>query len=235
MTDPSTFLAFARATPGREADFDRWYDDVHLPEVLEVPGIVHGQKFRLGPDQMPAAYTPACAFTQVALYGVGGDPAEVGAEVARRAEEGVFHLTDAMAPAETFFFEPRIARRGAPHDDAHQALLIFSEPTPGNEEEFHSWYEEVHLDEVLATPGIAAAQRFTHSARPMPPRLSKTPPHRDLAIYAVDGPAAEVAAEFERRLLEGVFRMSPAIDLTTLRVWFFSPAMSRRLAPAHAQ
>jgi hypothetical protein len=41
--------------PGREDEFNRWYDDVHLPEVLAVPGFVAGQRYALtglgAPDQ----------------------------------------------------------------------------------------------------------------------------------------------------------------------------------------
>lgn len=42
---------------GREDEFNRWYDDIHLPEVLAAPGFVAGQRFALaGPgaeDQPP--------------------------------------------------------------------------------------------------------------------------------------------------------------------------------------
>jgi hypothetical protein len=33
--------------PGREDEFNRWYDDTHLPEVLAMPGFVAGQRFAL--------------------------------------------------------------------------------------------------------------------------------------------------------------------------------------------
>jgi len=32
---------------GREDEFNRWYDEIHLPEVLAVPGFVAGQRFAL--------------------------------------------------------------------------------------------------------------------------------------------------------------------------------------------
>jgi hypothetical protein len=32
---------------GREDEFNRWYDDSHLPEVLQVPGFVAGRRYAL--------------------------------------------------------------------------------------------------------------------------------------------------------------------------------------------
>lgn len=31
---------------GREDEFNRWYDEVHLPEILAVPGFVSGRRYR---------------------------------------------------------------------------------------------------------------------------------------------------------------------------------------------
>ena len=33
--------------PGREAEFDRWYNEEHLPERLEIPGYVSARRFKL--------------------------------------------------------------------------------------------------------------------------------------------------------------------------------------------
>ena len=32
---------------GREAEFDRWYNEEHLPERLEIPGYVSARRFKL--------------------------------------------------------------------------------------------------------------------------------------------------------------------------------------------
>jgi hypothetical protein len=32
---------------GREDEFNRWYDDTHLPEMLQVPGFVAGRRYTL--------------------------------------------------------------------------------------------------------------------------------------------------------------------------------------------
>lgn len=41
----------SRAVPGREADYDRWYEDTHVGEVLALPGFVACERFeRLAAD-----------------------------------------------------------------------------------------------------------------------------------------------------------------------------------------
>jgi hypothetical protein len=32
--------------PGREPDFDHWYNTVHVPQILQTPGFVAGTRFR---------------------------------------------------------------------------------------------------------------------------------------------------------------------------------------------
>jgi hypothetical protein len=54
MTRPKTSylqLVFTSPAPGQEDAFNQWYDAVHIPEVLQMPGFVSGQRFRLaGPE-----------------------------------------------------------------------------------------------------------------------------------------------------------------------------------------
>jgi hypothetical protein len=40
------FLVFSNAAEGQDEEFNRWYDAKHLPDVLAVPGIVDGQRYR---------------------------------------------------------------------------------------------------------------------------------------------------------------------------------------------
>jgi antibiotic biosynthesis monooxygenase (ABM) superfamily enzyme len=35
--------------PGQEKVFNDWYDEVHVPDVLDVPGFVRGQRFEAVP------------------------------------------------------------------------------------------------------------------------------------------------------------------------------------------
>jgi hypothetical protein len=230
----SLFVPMSRPVAGREQEYTRWYEDVHMAEVLEVPGIGSAQRFTLDAAQMPVDYTPACPFAQAGMFEVDGDPSTVAHELARRAEGGVFQMTADLEATQASFYEARTVARGEPHDDGDGALLIFTAPSPGHEASaYHEWYDDVHLTEVLQVPGIRSAQRWTLSGDAMPARLASPPPHPDLAVYKTSAPAAAVAAELERRFVGGVFDMSPALDMTTLHVWFFAPATSRREASEH--
>ncbi len=38
-------FVYTRPMPGQEADFSRWYNNVHLREVLQVPGFVRAARW----------------------------------------------------------------------------------------------------------------------------------------------------------------------------------------------
>ena len=41
----------SRSLPGREQEYNRWYDETHLGEILALPGFVACERFeRLSPD-----------------------------------------------------------------------------------------------------------------------------------------------------------------------------------------
>jgi hypothetical protein len=41
------FVVFTNPLEGREDDYNAWYSDVHLKDVLQVPGIIAAQRFKL--------------------------------------------------------------------------------------------------------------------------------------------------------------------------------------------
>jgi hypothetical protein len=45
------FIVLTNAVPGREDEFNRWYTDTHLSDVLRLPGIVAAQRYKLAPKQ----------------------------------------------------------------------------------------------------------------------------------------------------------------------------------------
>ena len=96
-----------------------------------------------------------------------------------------------------------------------QLILVLTEPTEGMEDEFNDYYENTHLEEVLASAGYTGAQRFKladHVGEPCPLPY--------LAVYEAEAEDAETAL---RQLNEsrGERQQSKALNKRTGRVWVF--------------
>jgi len=46
-----TFVVLTNPVPGKDAEYNEWYNKQHLPDVLNIPGLVCAQRFRLAEDQ----------------------------------------------------------------------------------------------------------------------------------------------------------------------------------------
>lgn len=71
----------------RDDEYNAWYNDVHLKELMEIPGIVGATRYRAtaAPDPDPNAGPTTVEHRYVALYEVEGDPTAVFGELAERA------------------------------------------------------------------------------------------------------------------------------------------------------
>jgi hypothetical protein len=99
---------------------------------------------------------------------------------------------------------------------ARTIMAVLSNPSSADQEdEYNSWYDEVHLKELLEIPGIVGATRYrlSDAAGPAPTE------HRYLALYEVEGDPAAVLAELGARA--GSTSMSPALDVAGSRIAFW--------------
>ena len=80
-------LVFTNAEPGKDEEFNRWYDEVHVGEVLGVTPIKACTRYRVADDDPGYRY--------VAIYEFEGDPDE--ALAALHKEGGNFDMSGPMA------------------------------------------------------------------------------------------------------------------------------------------
>jgi hypothetical protein len=62
------FAVLTNPVQGREAEFNAWYDDRHVHDILRLPGVVSAQRFGLSPEQ--SAATP---YRYLVLYEIETD------------------------------------------------------------------------------------------------------------------------------------------------------------------
>ena len=96
-------------------------------------------------------------------------------------------------------------------------VVVLTEPTEGREAEYNDYYENLHLDEVLATTDWTSAQRFK-----LVDQQGMKCPLPYLAVYEVESDdASSVLATMNATRAQRV--QSDALNKRTAGVWVYSP------------
>jgi hypothetical protein len=92
-------VVMTRPVGGREQEYNDWYREVHLRDLVAIPGIKSAQRFRLSrvvtPDTEPLPY--------LAIYDVETDDIDKTIEELKsRAENGAMFISPALSTEEAF-------------------------------------------------------------------------------------------------------------------------------------
>jgi hypothetical protein len=91
-------LAFTNPVIDREDEFNRWYDEQHVPDLLAVPGVVSAQRFAL----TDATGEGKPGWSYLALYELEtDDPDALMAEIRSRIGTDAMPISDALDPTTT--------------------------------------------------------------------------------------------------------------------------------------
>jgi hypothetical protein len=98
-----TFVVLTNHVIGREDEFNQWYDERHLPDVLAIDGFVAAQRFRLADTDPPQQY----GHRYLALYEVETDDLNKAhralIEVAGTADMTLSDAFDSSSAAAAYF------------------------------------------------------------------------------------------------------------------------------------
>ena len=102
--------------------------------------------------------------------------------------------------------------------------VVFSNPAEGKDDEFNEWYDNVHIPELLAVPGMLSAQRYAlHDAKIYRMEGGKPPEHRYCLIYEMEGDVDTIMAEIQQRVAEGKINMADCLDMLSWQLSFWDP------------
>ena len=91
-------IVYSSPVPGREQEYNDWYNNQHLQDVLTVPGYLRAQRFKLTDFKLDADM-PDVGHQYAALYYMETDDPEAAlSDLKNRVETGVIGLTEAMQP-----------------------------------------------------------------------------------------------------------------------------------------
>jgi hypothetical protein len=204
------YLVMADPLPGREWDFNDGYQNMHMGDLVQLPGWTGAQRFRLVPV-MPRNTQPLYRRGNLIIWDQEGDDlgklqSESRAAIAggkSRLIPGFDYSPDGPVSTTYQVIGPRTSRpdgrkpfipdfsdNKTPRPNRY-LMLDFVEPAAGiTDADFEAALIK-HVSDVLALPGWMAAQHFRLATPPpgaAPPRLAFT---KYLVIWETEGTNAQ--------------------------------------------
>src|SRR5581483_1327254 len=176
-------VRIALVDSGRDAEeFNRWYNDIHVPEFLEQPGIDHGWRTEKVAHEhdlgtVDEQYAAIYRLDSIASF-------EAALDASPTAGHSWMAWEGRVDGWRRTFFE--VIRTFERDQAAGRYWAIVRVNYVGDREaEFNRWYDEEHMPEVASNPGFHRAWRLRHE--PSRSELGDEP-FRYWAVYEIDDP-----------------------------------------------
>ena len=89
--------------PGKDEEFNEWYDKIHLPDVLKVPGVVAAQRYKLTDEQRRETRPD---FGYLAAYEVESNNLPATFKVMNEELPKAYKSPTLLSPTWAYFFKP---------------------------------------------------------------------------------------------------------------------------------
>jgi hypothetical protein len=208
----AVLVVLSKAKPGREADLDDWYTNIHIRDALRFRGSITAQRFsrsQAQPMNLPASFDWQC----LALYDVF-DAERFSTEHWENALTSRMMVTDAFDDSvlEDYHYYPLAFRDNDPATP-HSGGVILEQlnAAPGQELAFREWYADEYLPQALRRSGVKSASfgMFRSYGQMIP----TTPSHAYVGIYKINE-----ASSWEAWQASTLLADVACVDQTTLRV-----------------
>ncbi|MGW0058043.1 hypothetical protein [Nocardia nova] len=225
-SDRNLFFAWSTYTTDYDT-YAKWYDEEHIPQVMAAPGMLGAQRFLIA-DTKPLPGSASVDFGHLALYEMEGSAQGFREEVKRKLISQEMVLPDYMVqPFKALFAKsvskPQLSEQFARTESLDDRHLFFAwSRHTGDDDTFAKWYDEVHIPQIMAAPGVIRAERFEVSeVKPLPGVEAVDLGH--LAIYETIGDLEGFRSEVKRQLISGEM-VIPDFMINPFSTMFCKPA-----------
>ena len=224
MSNP-LMLVLVNPQPSREQEYADWYANQHLVDMVGVPSVLNG-KLHTATDHRPSQWRHA------AIYQLAGDPMAVLDEISEYGKAGkIAPSTASDSSSRLMAIATSIADRvGGAGSPENALFVVLTNPVDGQDDEYNRWYNDQHVDDVLAVPGFVGVQRFKLSV----PSGAPAPDWKYLALYEIEKDrVSETFEGLSARAGTDRMQVSPALSRGDTGVGIYAPVAEKaKGAPA---
>jgi hypothetical protein len=221
------YLVFANPVPGREVEFNDWYQNMHMGDLVQHPGWIGAQRFRIVVDVKPKP--TEAGYTQGYLIIWDQEDPEPGAIVQRNRPSPAWGFADSP----TMTYEalgtkitredgkgPTLVKDKTSVRPFRYILMDHENPLPGKEAEFGKAMDQ-EIKQVLALPGWLAAQRFVLVHKGQGEKFNKA---QYLTIWETEGVSAPAVNDtLMQAKKSGAVAANPAADTKGAEMVYWEP------------
>jgi hypothetical protein len=234
------YLVFANPIPGLEAEFNDWYSRVHPGDLVQLPGWIGAQRFRIVTTVQPPPSTAGYRHGYLMIWDLEASDAgtplvlSTAAIAGGKSRKGAgFNYNPGAGSGGTYeAMGPRITRPDGkgptltdPSDNKtprpnRYMLMEFSNVLPGKDAEFDKFANQ-RIPGVLALPGWLAAQRFRMAETTGRPPGDKP---KYLTVWEAEGISAQaINVTLNHAVESGAVKKNGAADENTAEIVYWEP------------
>ena len=183
------YVVLTNAAPGRDADFNDWYSNVHARDTMRMRGALAQQRFRLAAEQVQDFAVPFPA-QYLALYEVY-DAAWFAQEHRDRARTPYMVIEDSldMSRLDDFAYYPLAFRDKRPRAFPGCGVVLEQlQARAGQGAALRDWYAEEYLPRRFRQPGIVSGALLAYEEHGQ--MMPFAPGHDHVAVWRLEDDAA---------------------------------------------
>ncbi len=92
-------------------------------------------------------------------------------------------------------------------------LIVYTSPAEGREDDYNAWYDNVHLAEFSALPGVISGRRFKVAGDEA----------KYAAVYELSTSPDAVMGAMNESIKNGTMHMSDTLDMTSVAITTLIP------------
>ena len=151
----TAYIVTGEADPEHEDDFNHWYDDEHVPNLLKVPGYRSGTRW-VAVDGAPK-YMAFWEIDSIKAYESPEHDVAVNTPWTARLEP---HRRMTMSFYEQIFPDQGFIKGSSWGKPVGGLLVNRIDVAPEHEKDFNDWYNTEHQPALCSVAGAIAARRF---------------------------------------------------------------------------